>query len=245
MAKHFELTEPNAIHPAAFVGNTDPALVAANDVLADKLWIDTTLPAPYILKKRDATNTFWEVVGGGTGGFSSFGASSGPLPFEHEEPEMPWINPGGGGGGSSAPVLNHAARAARTTNQSIADNSADAIIFDSVTFDTSSFWAGGAPTRLTIPATGVYVINFDAAFANNGTGYRALRIRVDGATTIAELHLQPNGTLNDHLNVSAIYKFTAAQYLEFICIQTSGGPLNMLTASDYSARAGVAYICAG
>lgn len=73
MAKHFELTEPNAIHPAAFVGATDPALVAANNVLRDKLWVDTSVGPPFAQKVRNSTNTAWQAVGssGATDGWVS------------------------------------------------------------------------------------------------------------------------------------------------------------------------------
>jgi hypothetical protein len=63
MAKHFELTEPYAIHPAAFISATDPALVAANDVQAGKQWVDTSSGPPFVQKVRDATNTTWQAIG--------------------------------------------------------------------------------------------------------------------------------------------------------------------------------------
>jgi hypothetical protein len=59
---HDALTAPDAIHPAAFVGTADPAGTASNLVAADKLWIDTSTTPP-TLKKRNAGNTDWDVVG--------------------------------------------------------------------------------------------------------------------------------------------------------------------------------------
>ncbi|MCP9496077.1 MAG: hypothetical protein MSG64_16640 [Pyrinomonadaceae bacterium MAG19_C2-C3] len=58
MAEHADL---QSIHKAAYVGNTDPALDAANKVAAGKLWLDTSSLPPSI-KLRDALNTDWTPV---------------------------------------------------------------------------------------------------------------------------------------------------------------------------------------
>lgn len=58
---HRDDVEPSAIHPAAFVGSTDPATVPANNVAANKLWIDTA-SATFKIKKRNAGNTAWDTV---------------------------------------------------------------------------------------------------------------------------------------------------------------------------------------
>jgi len=71
MAIHDDLVAPVAIHPAAFFGVTDPALDPTNNVLAYKLWVDTTSGPPYALKIRNATNTAWEAVSGGGSGSST------------------------------------------------------------------------------------------------------------------------------------------------------------------------------
>lgn len=55
---HDALTGPDSVHPAAYVGATDPALVPANYVGALKWWLDTSGAAP-VLKYRDPTNTSW------------------------------------------------------------------------------------------------------------------------------------------------------------------------------------------
>lgn len=61
---HSNLVSPEAIHPAAYVGSTDPGTVGAH-----KFWVDTTSGPPFTLKKRNAANAAWEVVGqAGTSG---------------------------------------------------------------------------------------------------------------------------------------------------------------------------------
>lgn len=84
MSIHDDLVEPIAIHPAAFVGVTDPALDPANNVLADKLWVDTTGGAPYALKIRNAANTLWDAV---SGSGSSSSGMIGPPGFAEEGEE--------------------------------------------------------------------------------------------------------------------------------------------------------------
>lgn len=60
MAKHHELVEPFAIHPAAFVGSTDPATDPDNDVQVGAFWVDTT--SGFALKKRNATDDGWDTL---------------------------------------------------------------------------------------------------------------------------------------------------------------------------------------
>jgi hypothetical protein len=59
--QHRNLTGSDAVHPAAFVASSDPGAVGA-----DKFWVDTSSGPPYALKKRNAANSAWEAVGGGT-----------------------------------------------------------------------------------------------------------------------------------------------------------------------------------
>jgi len=65
--KHPKLTGAEAIHQAAFIQATDPALDANNKVLAYKLWLDTSV-SPNVLKYRNAGNTAWTSVSFSSGG---------------------------------------------------------------------------------------------------------------------------------------------------------------------------------
>jgi hypothetical protein len=102
MAKHFELTEPNAIHPAAFVGVTDPSLDPDNFVEANKLWIDTSGGLPYSLKVRNVTNTAWVVV---SGSGTSSSAVAAPPGFQGDEGETGEVGPPGPSTASSGSGL--------------------------------------------------------------------------------------------------------------------------------------------
>jgi hypothetical protein len=58
--RHHDLTGRGAIHPFAFIGATDPALDADNEVTIGKAWIDTS--AGFVLKVRNAGNDGWDVI---------------------------------------------------------------------------------------------------------------------------------------------------------------------------------------
>lgn len=55
--KHQDLTGRGAVHPFAFVQDTDPTLNPDNHVTAFKAWIDTS--SSNALKIRNAGNTAW------------------------------------------------------------------------------------------------------------------------------------------------------------------------------------------
>lgn len=101
MAKHHELTSPNAIHPAAFVGTTDPSLDPNNFVTANKLWIDTTAGI-YTWKIRNVTNTAWITV---TGGGTSSVAQVAPPGFQGDEGDEGTPGPPGATSSSSGSGL--------------------------------------------------------------------------------------------------------------------------------------------
>lgn len=60
MALHYQIIGKYAIHPFAFVSETDPALDAANHVSAFKGWVKLSTKQLFF---RNATNDSWELVG--------------------------------------------------------------------------------------------------------------------------------------------------------------------------------------
>ena len=61
--KHQDAVQPYAIHVPWFVGATDPALDADNEVTAYKAWYDTKERR---IKYRNVTNTEWRYLGQGS-----------------------------------------------------------------------------------------------------------------------------------------------------------------------------------
>lgn len=164
MAKHEELTEPKAIHPAAFVSATDPALNPDNEVAANKLWIDTSAPAPYVLKKRNTLNTLWEVVGGSGVALGPIG----PPGIGGEEGDAGEVGPPGqpGAAGVSAPENGWTA-AGETWTFDTAD--APTFTFKITGADKTLKYTPGTKLQLTHSAAVKYFIVTAVAFAAGDT----------------------------------------------------------------------------
>jgi hypothetical protein len=235
MAKHFELTSPNAIHPAAFVSATDPASDPNNNVAAFKFWVDTSSGPPFALKMRNSINSAWQAVG-------STGGGSGSTIFlgSGEDGEEGPMGPPGTG-----TTINDAVRVVRTTNQSITDNTHTAISWEAVDTDSNSMWAGGNPTRMTVKHTGFHTVSASITFASNSTGIRYVGIKKNGTTWVAFMNMTPVSGADTFAAISHSLKLTLADYIEITVLQNSGGNLNALVNSDWSPRGSLVYLCAG
>lgn len=64
--RHSDLTGYVAVHPFAFIGATDPALDADNEVATGKAWVDTS--SGFVLKVRNSDNDGWDEIAGGSSG---------------------------------------------------------------------------------------------------------------------------------------------------------------------------------
>lgn len=76
MTDHHELSGKFAVHPFAFVQDTDPAIEASNFVTAGKGWVDTSVGN--VLRIRNAANTAWVVSIAGSGGVGNQMVSKSP-----------------------------------------------------------------------------------------------------------------------------------------------------------------------
>lgn len=112
-----------------------------------------------------------------------------------------------------------------------------ALTFDSERVDVGAMHNTVSNTgRLTVPTggDGFYAIGGQIEFASNATGRRGIQIRLNGSTVIAR---EETGNLgaNDHaVTVATVYQLAAADYVELMGYQASGGALNMLATSAYS-----------
>jgi hypothetical protein len=98
-------------------------------------------------------------------------------------------------------------------------------------FDSNAFHDPAVnSSRITIPASmgGYYLIGGWAAFDNNATGRRLLRLYVNGTTVIAGN--QTAGVASDEVGISALYQMAAADYVELHAYQNSGAGLNLTSA---------------
>lgn len=128
------------------------------------------------------------------------------------------------------------ARVFNSANISVANNTLTALTFDSERFDNGGLHSTSANTsRLTAPVTGLYSIGADVRFAANATGVRQAQLRVNGATTIASVTYPVAAAASaSDLLLDAPWQLTAADYVEVMVFQDSGGALNVTAASALS-----------
>jgi hypothetical protein len=129
-----------------------------------------------------------------------------------------------------------ACRVRRTTPQSVPTATETAVTFDAERYDTDTMHSTASLTsRVTFTTAGVYDVDGGVSFAANGTGLRQVGIRLNG-TTYLKLVLTAVAAAGSStiLSVSTTYKFAAADYVELVVYQSSGGGLDVETAGSYS-----------
>lgn len=129
------------------------------------------------------------------------------------------------------------ARVYNTANLSLATSGTfAALTFDSERYDNGGLHSTAANTsRLTAPVTGLYSIGCSVAFASNATGRREVVIQLNGTTNIAwDTRTAVNGERTKVTLSGVEYHLLAADYVEVVAMQTSGGALNVETQANYS-----------
>lgn len=106
-------------------------------------------------------------------------------------------------------------------NQSILNNTATYLNFDSVTFDNRSHFDINLPQELTIRETGLYSIVPCARFESNSAGYRQIIIRKNGSAISTQL-LGANPSGVTILQGNSIYEFNANDKIAIAVVQNSG-----------------------
>lgn len=148
-------------------------------------------------------------------------------------------------GGNITSLFNPpACRVRRTSDQSVPDNTNTAITFDAERWDTDSMHSTVTQTsRITINTAGLYMVTGEVAFASAGSATRLLSVRLNGSTEI--VRTQGVFNLAAHLTVATVYKFAAADYIEMIAYQATGGPVNVLALANYSPEFAATWIGLG
>lgn len=130
-----------------------------------------------------------------------------------------------------------AVRAYNNANVSIANNSLQAVTLNSERFDNSGSHSTSVNTpRITAPAGagGKYLIGAHLAYAGNGTGVRANNVRLNGGSFVSTTTLLPPGAVEAQFTTATVYALSAADYVEMVAFQTSGGALNVVGTDLYS-----------
>jgi hypothetical protein len=122
------------------------------------------------------------------------------------------------------------ASAFHNTTQSLTDSTETILNFNSEDFDVGGVHDTATNnSRMTVPAnnTGIYLAIGSAGFAPNATGFRYVVLLKNGTTKVA-MTTTPSNTAGSGsiMQVSACLSLAAADYIEVIAFQSSGGPLN-------------------
>jgi hypothetical protein len=126
------------------------------------------------------------------------------------------------------------ARVYNDANISIANNTEVALTFNQERYDTDAIHDTGSNTsRLTCKTAGKYIISGSWKLDANSTSYRYISIKLNGTTGIS-FHLIDASTISDFMAIATIYELAVDEYVELICLQNSGGALNVLTVGNYS-----------
>lgn len=118
----------------------------------------------------------------------------------------------------------------------------DAMSFNTETFDTDGIWEGVTnPTRFTATRAGKYHVYGSLSWANNATGLRGIRFKVNGtASNGGETYYVAGSGITG--TISRVVNLTAGQYVEFDGFQSSGGNLNMNTNGIFGIMGGIQWI---
>jgi len=113
-------------------------------------------------------------------------------------------------------------RAVRSTNQAISHDTSTAIQFNATDdFDTDAMHDTVTNnTRITFNTAGVYLLVADVQYTAASDNEQSITIRADGSTSIDSIG---HGDVLKNLNLTAIYEFSAAQYVELLTYQNNSG----------------------
>lgn len=144
-----------------------------------------------------------------------------------------------------AAMANNSCRVYNNANISIPNNALTALTFNSERYDTGGLHSTSANTsRLTCLTAGKYRITGHVEFATNPTGYRHLKIRLNGTTDLAGMTLLPLTAAPDitQISLSTEYALAVNDYVELAVAQTSGGALNVTAVSNSSPEFSMSFI---
>jgi hypothetical protein len=117
------------------------------------------------------------------------------------------------------------------TTQSIATSTFTVVTFNSEDFDDAGMHSTSSNSgRITVPEAGVYFLRARVSWQVSGTGVRGLILRKNGSAqlTIANAPGHTLGSFSYHAQqVSGLFQLAAADYLEVVAFQDSGGNLTI------------------
>ena len=120
----------------------------------------------------------------------------------------------------------------------IANDSIQALTFDSEDWDTAGFHSTTTNTdRLTVPIgySGTYWINADAQFEANAAGQRIYEIALNGTTVIGHVQHTATSAVNRMaLPCPTLYQLDDEEYVQFRVYQNRGDTLDIRAVASWS-----------
>lgn len=151
-----------------------------------------------------------------------------------------------GATGATGPTHNKCARVYNSANISVSNATVTALTFNSERFDTDSIHSTASNTsRLTATTAGVYQITGHVRWASNATGSRLLYIRENGTAAISYEQIAASVNGEGIMDVTALWKLAAGEYVELVTWQNSGGALNVEAWNYYSPEFEMAMVGVG
>ncbi len=134
-------------------------------------------------------------------------------------------------------VTEGRARLWRSTPQTILTSTTwTTISFDTESVDTGTFInIAGAPTKITIPTTGEYMVGFEVCWAPITGGERDARVTVNGGSVLCRDDSVPLPNFETILSATTMYHLVAGDYLEVNVRQNSGVSVNVNSNSPAEA----------
>ena len=129
-------------------------------------------------------------------------------------------------------------RVYNSANISLTSATPTALTFDTETMDDGGMHSTSVNTsRITVPSDGAgwYSIGGCVRFAANSTGYREIKIVLNGTTDIHIARVPNSGATDDvRVTIHTEYPLAVGDYVELYATQNSGGALNALGGFVYS-----------
>lgn len=119
------------------------------------------------------------------------------------------------------------ASVARTTDQAVGGGGSAVVTWETDSlngcFDIGDYWSGGAPTRLTVPVTGKYLVSY--AIARTTAGELAVTIRAnnDSAQSYGVSYVTGFGF---NLSGSSVIHLAGAGFIEIVAFSTTAYTLD-------------------
>lgn len=163
------------------------------------------------------------IKGTGSGTFDRLGIGSTGQVLTVTAGAPAWATPSAGGSTFSGCLL------LRSGNQSIANNTDVAVLFDNEGFDTDSFHSTSTNTsRITIPSGkgGYYQFNYNVMWAANSSGLREVMLFKNG-TRVQYYTALAITSGSQSQAITMIQAGAVGDYFELYVFQNSGGSLNL------------------